>query len=126
MSSFKYRIRYERLIPSKSWVPCVSDIYGVSAASALHSFHRWMQLNKEMDSAKNVIRPKLSHNEYRLTGLAQIYSSAASGKIGSEMIESAFELPANPANPDLTEKPKEKEDAFMGFMANLPEGRLAQ
>ncbi len=126
MSAFKYRIRYERLIKDKSWLPCVSDIYGVGAASALHSFHRWLQLNKEMDSAKNVIRPKLNYLEYRLTGIAQIYSSAASGKIGSEMIESPFDLPANATNPDLSEKPKPKEESFMGFMDNLAEGRLAQ
>lgn len=126
MSSFKYRIRYERLIKDKTWIPCVSDLYGVSAASALHSFHRWMQLNKEMDSSKNVIRPKLNHLEYRLTAIAQIYSSSAHGKIGSEMIESPFDLPANATNPDLSEKPKPAEDSFMGFMANLPEGRLAQ
>ncbi len=107
-------------------VPCVTDIYGVSAAGALNSFHRWVQLNNELDSQKNVIRPKLTHTQYRLIGIAQIYSSAASGKIGSEMIESNFDLPPNPTNPNLTEKPAVKEESFMGFMANLPEGRLAQ
>ena len=107
-------------------VPCVSDIYGVSAAGALNSFHRWMQLNKEMDGNRNVIRPKLAFDEYKITGVAQIYSSSSSGKIGSEMIESQYELPPNPVNPDLSEKPKPVEDSFMGFMDDLPQGRLAQ
>lgn len=107
-------------------VPCVTDIYGTSAASALNQFHRWMQLTKELDSSKNVVRPKLCPEQYRITGIAQIYSSAASGRIGSEMIESPFDLPANPTNPDLNEVKKPVEDNFMGFMDNLPQGRLAQ
>ncbi len=123
MSAFKYRIRYERF--SKSWIPCVSDVYGVSAAGALHAFHRWMQLSKELDGDKNVIRPILSPDEYRLTGIAQIYSSAASGKIGAEMIESQFDLPKNSTNPDLRVKKQPAEEATMGFMNNLSEGKLA-
>lgn len=126
MSSFKYRIRYERVGNGKSMVPCVTDMYGVSAAGALNSFHRWIQLNKELADDRTVIRPKLLPDEYKVTGIAQIYSSSASGKIGSEMIESPFDLPPNPTNPNLTEVPKKPEDSFMGFMANLQEGRLAQ
>ncbi len=125
MSAFKYRIRYERFSNGTPWIPCVSDVYGVSAAGALHSFHRWMQLSKELDGDKKVIRPMLGPNEYRLTGIAQIYSSAASGKIGAEMIESKFDLPANATNPDLREAKKKPDDPFMDFMANLPEGKLA-
>ncbi len=125
MSAFKYRIRYERFSNGTPWIPCVSDVYGVSAAGALHSFHRWMQLSKELDGDKKVIRQMLGPNEYRLTGIAQIYSSAASGKIGAEMIESKFDLPTNPTNPDLREKKQPAEEATMGFMNNLPEGKLA-
>ncbi len=125
MSALKYRIRYERLVKDKSWVPFVTDIYGIGAAGALNSFHRWIQLSSENDVDKNVIRPTLSYQEYRITGIAQIYSSAASGKIGSEMIESQFDLPPNATNPNLSEKTKPTEDSFMGFMDNLPQGRLA-
>lgn len=125
MSAFKYRIRYERVGNSKAMVPCVTDIYGVGAASALNSFHRWIQLNKELAEDRSVIRPKLGPSQYKVTGIAQIYSSAASGKIGSEMIESPFDIPPNPTNPDLTEATKKHEDNFMNFMANLPEGKLA-
>lgn len=126
MSNFKYRIRYERIGNGKAMVPCVTDIYGVSAAGALNSFHRWIQMNKEIDSHRNVTRPKLGPTDYKVTGIAQIYSSAASGKAGSEMIESPFDMPPNPKNPDLTEKPSKPEESFMGFMANLPEGKLSQ
>ncbi len=125
MSAFKYRIRYERVGNGKTMVPCVTDIYGVSAAGALSSFHRWMQLSKEVDAQRAVTRPKLSPDQYRITAIAQIYSPSSSGKIGSEMIESPFELPANPTNPDLTET-KKPEDNFMGFMDNLSQGKLAQ
>lgn len=126
MSAFKYRIRYERIGKDKAMVPCVSDIYGTSAASALNAFHRWMQLAKELDSYKQVVRPQLKHTEYRITGIAQIYASAATGRIGSEMIESAFDLPQNSTNPNLLDKPKEQPENLMGFMDNLPAGRLAQ
>lgn len=126
MSKFKFRIRYTRMGENGA-LPCTEDVYGISATSALNVFHRTMQLTKQMSSdRKEVVRPKLYHNEYSITKISQLYNSDATGRGGGEWIESDFDLPPNSKNPNLANKAPKDEVASFGFMDSVQSGRLAE
>lgn len=105
---------------------CTEVVVGTSAASALASFHRMMQQTKQLsDDRRTVARPQLAHDQYTINTLAVVYNPSGSSRIG-EMVESEFDIPPNPTNPDLSEKPKKEVDNMMGFMDGLTQGKLAE
>jgi hypothetical protein len=71
---------------------------------ALNEFHRFAQKTNELDHKRQIVRPKLRHDQYQVTALWVIYSSKAlDPKGGPPMISSSFDLPKT-SNPDLISK----------------------
>ena len=79
------------------------DILVSSAEYALLQFHRAMQRAKELDADRQVKRPKLRHDQYRITRLYAVHQNAVSGRdIG--LVTDEYLVPTS-ANPDVTPHP---------------------
>jgi len=126
MSGFKYRVRYTRK-GNTSEIPCVEDVTGVGALSALNAFHRTMQLQAQLSSdKKTVLRPKLAPSDYSIVSIAILYNTDPSGWNKGETVESPFDLPAKSKNPDLRPIQPLNQDNMMAFMETAVGGRLAE
>lgn len=126
MGMMKYRVRYTRKTESGT-VDCVEDVLAVDLGAALRDFHRTMQLHKVIaDDRRTILREQLSPNDYKVSKISLMYNSDPSGKLRGDWIESNFDLPPNPTNPDLRAAYGMKEETpTMQFMDSIQEGKLA-
>ncbi len=114
----RYRIRY-----SVGSLDRVKDVDGPNPISALNSFHREIQLHREVSSdRKTVIRESLGPDQYKVTSCCLIYNDDPTGRQRGHLVESPFDLPASP-NPILAaSKPRYCDDPTeaMPFLADTP------
>jgi hypothetical protein len=112
-TAMQYRFEYDytdKDARKKSYWTTLST----SPIQALNYYHEWMQRHADTDSSRNVLRPKLEPDQYKLTLFKRDGLHPYDLPIGS--------------NPDLRPKPKVKAEepaAFGFFPETAGAGRLA-
>lgn len=90
------------------------DILVSSAEYALLQFHRAMQRAKELDADRQVKRPKLRSDQYRITRLYAVHPRSC-GRADEDIVTDEYLVPTS-ANPDVTPHPgKGQATATMPF-----------
>lgn len=102
----KYKFYYEidRAVHHRL-ARCEKVIDAPTPIKALDMFHKFMQESHESHYlTRDVVRPRLTHSQYKIHRLMQVYHDTPRALGGTgEVIEAIQDLPSSP-NPDLTAK----------------------
>jgi fructose 1,6-bisphosphatase len=115
MTKFRFRFNYH-IKGSSNIVADSMDIEASGPIMALNQFHADLQRKAKLDGNRQVIRPRLKHDEYKLVAMHHIYHDAAFQRDVTEcpIVEAEISLPRtknpillrqdgveyDPANPD--------------------------
>lgn len=92
---------------------------------ALQHLHQHFQRHAEPDGDRKIVRPKLRHDQYRISTFEIVYNGEVSKAARETEYRDKVEIPAG-AYPDLHEKrEKPLPTAEFGFVADLPSDRPA-